>query len=520
MKTVMLVDDERPARELLKMTIDWEKTGFKIIYEARNGRQALEYYSVKQPDLIITDVQMPVMDGLEFLEQVKTICPTQKVVILSCHENFSYAKQALKLGVMDYLIKDALTGEVLYNLLEGLNKLDDPDDSQNHLLSSSNSKILTKALSAIPSEQQEAVHLLDSNTAKGEEFFCCTCCMEGFSCLPSEWDILAEELQSCLNESGKGEASVYHGHYLLILCFMKHQNSQMELFNNRFQSLLLIRKRLELLTGCSITIGVSSQSRHSERLQQLINESYQAFKSKIFQGTGKNLFYNPQYNRNQKFQIDTLNSQFQQIRSSLEKRDKDTILSTLSQIYGKCLDGIMHYHYLSYVNAVLLEILMENCQKRNVSYETVFGTETLSFDVFDKMNTPDSVLQWFQNCFSRLVEASDMDAPSYSVRIRNILHYIKNNYQQDISLETVADTFWLHKVYLAKIFKQETGKSVNEYIRNVRIEKAKELLLKDYIKINEIVTATGFNNPQSFYTIFKKYVGMTPGEYRDQMLNP
>ena len=515
----MLVDDERPARELLKMTIDWEKTGFKVIYEARNGKQALEYYSQKQPDLIITDVQMPVMDGLEFLEQVKAICPTQKVVILSCHENFSYAKRALKLGVMDYLIKDALTGEVLYNLLEGLNKSDDPDDSPNHLLTSSKAQILTKALSVIPSEQQQAVNLLDSATAKGEEFFCCTCCMEGFSCLPSEWDLLSEELQSCLNESGKGEVSVYHGHYLLVLCFMKHQNSQMELFNNRFQSLLLIRKRLELLTGCSITIGVSSQTRYSDRLQQLISESYQALKSKIFQGTGKNLFFNPQYNRNQKFQIDTLNSQFQHIRSSLENRDKNTILSTLNQIYGNSLYGIMHYHYLSYINAVLLEVLMENCQKRNVSYETVFGTETLSFDVFDKMNTPDSVLQWFRNCFSRLIEASDKDAPSYSARIRNILHYIQNNYQQDISLETVADTFWLHKVYLAKIFKQETGKSVNEYIRNVRIEKAKELLLKDYIKINEIVTATGFNNPQSFYTIFKKYVGMPPGEYREQMLN-
>lgn len=520
MKTVMLVDDERPARELLKMTIDWEKAGFKIIYEARNGRQALEYYSQQQPDLIITDVQMPVMDGLEFLEQVKAVCPTQKVVILSCHENFSYAKQALKLGVLDYLIKDSLTGEVLYNLLESLNIQDEPEDSQNRLLSSPNLRILEKALSDSSSEQQEAVRILDSSTAKGEEFFCCTCCLEGFSCLPSEWDILAEELETSLNQSGKGEVSVYHGHYLLVLCFMKHQNSQMELFNNRFQSLRLIRKRLELLTGSDISIGVSTQSHHSDRLQQLITESYQALKSKIFQGAGKNLFYNPQYNRNQKFQIDTLNGQFQQIRSSLEKLDRDSLLKTLNQIYGKCLDGIMHYNYLSYSNAILLEILMENCQKRNVSYEIVFGSETLSFDVFDEMNTPDSVLQWFQDCFSRLIEASGTETPSYSARIRNIRHYIQNNFQQDISLETVADTFWIHKVYLAKIFKQETGKSVNEYIRNVRIEKAKELLLKDHIKINEIVTATGFNNPQSFYTIFKKYVGMTPGEYRDQMLNP
>ena len=519
MKTVMLVDDERPARELLKMTIDWNKAGFEIIYEARNGKQALEFYTEKQPDLIITDVQMPVMDGLQFLEQVKSICPAQKVIILSCHENFSYARRALKLGVLDYLIKDALTSEVLYNLLETLEKINDNENTRKQLPPPRGTKILSKALSDLPEKQQEAAQLLSSYMTKGEEFFCCICFLENFTCPLSEWDSLTDELQNYLNEFGKGEVSVFQEQYLLVLCFMKHQNSQMELFNSRFQSLRLIRKRLELLTGCTVSIGVSSQSSHPEYLQQLINEALQALKSKIFQGTGKNLFYNPQYNRNQNLQIDALNGQFQQIRSSLEKLDINTLSKTLSQIYSKCLDGIMHYHYLNYINAVLLEILMENCQKRNISYKTVFENEVLSLDVFDKMNTPDSLLQWFQNCFSKLINASEMENTSYSTRIRNILQYIQNNFQQDISLETVADTFWIHKVYLAKIFKQETGKSVNEYIRNVRIEKAKELLLKEHIKINEIVTATGFNNPQSFYTIFKKYVGMAPGEYREKMLN-
>lgn len=519
MKTVMLVDDERPARELLKMTIDWEKAGFKIICEARNGKQALELYMEKRPNLIITDVQMPVMDGLEFLEQVKAICPTQKIVILSCHEDFSYARRALKSGVLDYLIKDALTEETLYTLLESMNEKDKPKELLKQLLPPV-PQILTKALSGLPDEQRKACALLDSFTARETEYFCCLCCLENFSGTPSEWDSLTKELQHSLHESGGGEVCVYDGHYLLVLCFMKHLNSKMELFNNRFQNLSLIRKELELLTGCTVSIGVSSQSCRGEQLPSLITEAYQALKSKVFQGTGKNLYYNPQYNRNQHLQIDTLNSQFQQIRTSMDRTDKTALLQNLDQIYGKSLDGIMHYHYLNYVNALLLDILMDSCQKHHISYETVFGSETLSFDVFDSMDTPDTVLQWFKDCFSRLFQASESEETLYSTRIRNILHYIQNNFQQDISLESIADSFWLHKVYLAKIFKQETGKSVNEYIRNLRIEKSKEMLLKEYIKINEIVTATGFNTPQSFYTVFKKYVGMTPTEYRDQMLNP
>lgn len=519
MKTVMLVDDERPARELLKMTINWEKAGFSILWEARNGKQALEQYAEKKPDLIITDVQMPVMDGLELLERVKIIDPDQKVVILSCHENFSYAKQAFKFGVMDYLIKDALTDEVLYNLLESINLSTDTKDLPEQPLPKS-PNILVNALRDDPIKQEEAIQLLNSHIKQGEDYFCCTCSLESFSGLPAEWDSLTEEILACLNESEGGDACIYRGRYLLVLCFMKHQNSKMALFNNRFLSLQLIRKKLELLTGCPISMGVSSQSTLPDHLLQIITESYQALKSKVFQGTGKTLYYNPQYNRNQNLQIDTLNSQFQQIRSSVEKLDETALLKTLSQIYSKGLDGIMHYHYLSYVDAVLVELLMESCQKQNIAYENIFGSETLDFDVFDKMDSADSILKWFQTCFFKLFQASGMDKNLYSTRIRNILDYIQYNFQNDISLETIADTFWIHKVYLAKIFKQETGKSVNEYIRNLRIEKAKELLLQEHIKINEIVTATGFNNPQSFYTLFKKYVGMKPGEYREQMLNP
>lgn len=291
----------------------------------------------------------------------------------------------------------------------------------------------------------------------------------------------------------------------------------MEIYNSRFHNLRLIRKKLELLTGCTISIGVSNQSDQPDRLYQLIEESYQALKSKVFQGIGKNLYFDSQYNRSQTLQIDTLNSQFQQIRS-MDKQDESAITKNLEQIYRKDLDGIMHYHYLNYVNAVLVDILMENCQKHKVSYETVFGSDALTFDVFDKMTSPDTVLHWFKDCFFRLFQASSTEENSYSARIRNIINYIQSNFQHDISLETIADTFWLHKVYLAKIFKQETGKSVNEYIRSIRIEKAKELLLKDHIKISEIVTATGFNNPQSFYTLFKKYVGKTPTEYRANRL--
>ena len=118
MKTIMIVDDEKPARELLKMLINWESAGFRIISEANDGIEAIDQYLQFAPDLIITDIQMPQMDGLTLIKEIKKINSDQNIIVLSCHENFNYAREIMKLGIFDYLIKDSLTPEELYTVLK------------------------------------------------------------------------------------------------------------------------------------------------------------------------------------------------------------------------------------------------------------------------------------------------------------------------------------------------------------------------------------------------------------------
>lgn len=114
MKHVLLIDDEYPARELIKKMIDWDSTGFHISYEAQDGAEGLAIYKRYKPDLIVSDIQMPVMDGLELLVSVREIDKNQPFIIFSCHESFLYAKKVIRFGGLDYLIKDTLTPEILY----------------------------------------------------------------------------------------------------------------------------------------------------------------------------------------------------------------------------------------------------------------------------------------------------------------------------------------------------------------------------------------------------------------------
>ncbi|MCI8994702.1 MAG: response regulator [Lachnospiraceae bacterium] len=117
MYKVMIVDDEYPARNMLDLLINWEENGFEMAAKAENGKQALEIYEKLRPELLITDIQMPVMDGISLIREIRKENPKQCVLVLSCHESFDYAQQAIRLGVRDYLIKDMLTTEQLQKCL-------------------------------------------------------------------------------------------------------------------------------------------------------------------------------------------------------------------------------------------------------------------------------------------------------------------------------------------------------------------------------------------------------------------
>lgn len=117
---ILIVDDEMPAREMVKGLIDWEQTRFELLYEAKNGREALQLVQNEDVDLIITDIQMPVMDGLELLKSLNDSNFSGATIVLSCHEEFRFAREAMRYGVKEYLIKDMLSEADMLEVLSSV----------------------------------------------------------------------------------------------------------------------------------------------------------------------------------------------------------------------------------------------------------------------------------------------------------------------------------------------------------------------------------------------------------------
>lgn len=372
MYKVLIIDDEDPARNMLDLLIDWKKNDVSKVYKAENGLQGFECYCTYHPDIIITDIQMPVMDGLAFIRKIQALDEHPYFIILSCHESFSYAQEAIRLGVKDYLIKDMLTAEQL--------------------------------------EQ----------------------------CLALARKSLEQSVASDAGETG----------------MQFHTN---EIF-----------------------------SRDSDTVLQSLYPMY----------LGK---------------IENLISRFQQCMMNQEYTEAADIVRKL---YQNPFEGLIRYHFLNYINEYIHHQVCLKCDSLHIPYEVILDRFTTSSDdlLLSSENAEESlaiVCDWL----SRL-NSYEADTQEYSFRIKNIISYLQENYYQNISLQDIATQFHVHKVYLARSFKSETGKTINEYIHYLRIEKAKLLLKITSDKINDIGFTVGYNSPQSFFNMFKTLTGQTPSEYR------
>lgn len=216
-------------------------------------------------------------------------------------------------------------------------------------------------------------------------------------------------------------------------------------------------------------------------------------------------------------QTKQLDARILNIRDCLKKNDQQGIIKEIINLYQQDLSGIIQYNYLTYVNSILWSILSEECITREISTHLVLKMEIGNLNIINRLDSIDKMQEYFTQMFSWLVASgANNEEKSYSRRTRQIINYIKNNYINDISLQTIADEFQVHRVHLSRVFKEETGIGINEFIRQYRIESAKVLLRESQYRINEIVYMVGYKNAQNFYTFFVQSEGITPGDYRSK----
>ena len=514
MNKVLIVDDEFPARELLKMAIDWEKAGYEITGEAKNGQEAYRCYQEEKPDLIITDIQMPVMDGIELIRKIKEEDPEQRFVILSCHESFQYAQMAIKLGVSDYLLKDSYTSEELYLLLRSMAKekertLERPDHT-GRKLSEYMGSLLKRNIEVgeVPGELKEY-------------FF-----KQGYSYYIA---VLREELIDA-EGSGKQDSMQILGTVDDIaacrigenrICYVGRLCSSasfLQSYQARFDSVVKLKNLLESRTWYRMSMGVSQMFEDPKELCRHYREANKALDYMVFKGREKIVFFENIDKKREVGILEKLSENFKKLQDAMERKKAEEIRAILRQIYEKDIQGMMQCNYLYYTNSLLFGYLTYLVTKYNISLEQFYEEGTFSITGLNEMESCMEMEEWIYKKTVFILEHLEYEA-NYSPISKKAISYLEENYSNDISIENMADMIGVNKSYLSRVFKAEVGRNISVYLNELRISKAILLMEKREYKTMDIVYAVGYNSVQNYYHAFRQVTGMTPKEYRENKNN-
>ncbi len=525
MYKMVIVDDEPIIQMGLRSILDYHEMDIEIVSTAGTGPEAIDKISLYQPDLVMMDINIPILNGLEVMEQVKKQSGTPPLfLILSCHDEFGYAQRALKLGAIDYLLKIELTPEILKNALaKAVGQLRKTRSSQayggldqtsgtlaladNFFLKLLNNWFdapgdvwdMMEELSIEPKGGAFVCAFLSNLPARGEQpsvspvyvrnLIAGLCQNRGQTCYVTPWDFNSFAL---IFSFGGEEAERPDFYQNTLLPCVRHIQDMV----SRYQNVLY-------------WIGLGRPVNSMDQIYLSFNEAKTALRGCTAQAP-ISLFSDRKANMGHPFNISILRKE---LTSALDNYDVITLVQVLGQIpelirgyipdpelaIAMCSD-IVHFVQISYRGSQ--EIAND-----------AFKTKTAYYNLY-KCRTPGQAADWFQNYIEELcVQVKEDFESKKNWLLPGILKYIEEHYMEPISLTDVSSCFNVSCGYISTIFKKHNGIGFTECVTQAKIRHAKQLLLQPGARIQEVASALGYSDPYYFSKVFKKQTGLSPKEY-------
>ena len=528
----MLVDDDYPVIEFLTGTIEWEQFGVTLQSTHENGASAFEKALEEMPDILITDIGMPKMNGIELTKRLKEINPNLQVVILSCHSEFEFAKQALKLQVQDYLVKDMFDPEDLCEVVKKVKV--DLDNSKNkslkqlqlqHMLDKNSEHVKSKFIRQTinHSHVSEKEWLIDAKALglqlDKREYTASLAFVHDFHAVSQMFhskDNLIFAINNVLEDLIKGsKLDVVHFFLAedeLFLFFPSVKPLKPGSFDKIDESMKKIQKALKTYLGIHLSFLIgnecSSLTGIKQELSLLLNAKHQSFymqpgtilKRAAVQATKEDLFS----------RYDEVSSDF---RDLLLMKDESMIVPVVSK-WIKYLEEKKYPPEL--VKEWILKLLIDLKVKLHALqlFRQDHDVECLHQEILMSKflcELRDLLIGYFKSLVYLLSEVYNQTKRR---EILDAISYVSMNLEKRISLEEVANHLFLNQSYFSRLFKKEMGETFVEYVTKMKITRAKELLEQTTNSVGKICERLGYDNQSYFIKIFKNHVGVTPNEFR------
>lgn len=531
MSGILLVEDEEAIKRKLMNNVPWRDYGFDPVLGASNGEEALSLLEQHPIQIVVTDIQMPVMNGIELIKEIKKRNYRMKIIVISGFAEFEYARESINLAVSEYLLKPFATRRLLEVALRLKAELGEEQAKEEELAAlraqiSNNMSVL---------REKFLTDLLNGKVGKAD--FAAKLQFLGLDQHENRpFQVVVLELHDSSDELVPEEDK-----YLLDLQF--YQYLERELANSAYQFLLLNYyhhqmvavifdpdrdlplcleewlNRLRVHLNKDITIGVSNCYQTLLDLFVAHREAGMALQNRFLYGLNRvyavgdlhlahpdyhKIFYQLYQNR---------------IFDDLRVGANDEILEDLAKLFTELRSSCLGPEPIRIIAANLLLLTCATLNELGYNLEELFEEGVPPLNMISRTQSLDELEAEFKKIFARINHLISRSRESLNQqRVDEIRRYLETNYAAEITLSAMAEKYKLSPGYLSLLFTERTGKNFSDYLTECRIRKAKELLKHTEMRIYEIATAVGYNDPYYFSSCFKKLTNQTPSEYRENLV--
>lgn len=525
----MIVDDEPYIRKGLKILINWEQNGYKICGEASNGQEAIKLMEQDEYDLIITDIKMPHMDGMELIEYTKqNLSQKIKFIIISGFYEFEYAKKAIQYGVADYVLKPVKKEDLIKVLTsyryehftekENIKKI---QHSEKIIIDGHISKVFSGTFTDEDFTYVEN-HLRDTRNVSyvGIE-------IDSIRDIEGARKEEKLELQNHLYEEVKKVLSDYWYHvylpsgfvteYSVGLIYVKAFADDKDMDDKEFIQALY--QNLSNRVEYKIKIYVGHMVDHIKMLQETYRTAIIANKFQKYNNYGEIIYYDDVKDEIEKKKYSLDKDKLDNLINAIETNHKDEINRNIDLVS-------VYFRYLSYEPEMVkmnLDYFLVNLINLASELEPELEREEIenliTQEDYEQIVARGNVeyFKKFTLDFSEYINS--LRKNTFGGILTNVINDINQNYKDNLTLKSLSKKYYINSAYLGQIFRKRFACSFKDYLNDYRIDKASELLCRSDDKIYEIAAAVGFNSTDYFISKFVQLKGTTPLQYRKKFID-
>lgn len=522
---MLIVDDEFVVANAISDIFDWKTLDIDQVRVLDSGLDAIDIIKEETVDILLTDIKMPDVDGLTLSREALKIQPELKIILFSGYDDFEYAQEAMRIGILEYLLKPVTLEEVVAAVRRAASKciqeklkhqieedyIENENKYKNNLIRTFSSKLIQPGEAFKEQEEQEYFQLLQLERSPEK---CCAACLKFFEWdqnmvwdMQRDYDLLRYAVENILNELLHGWGVAFHTgpDYIAILVFNIH--SKTECIAKIRECMEAINRTLEI----GVVVGVGRITAVPQ-----IHESYDGAKEAC------DVAYF--YEKNGVVHVDDLKKEGYAYPNELEERllqkialgkqNEENFESILNPYFNMVQDeGTLTVQAMQNICSTLLVLVLKKVKSLGLGEEHIDMIQWM-----EELKQLHTLQQFRQFMLQKIKIVNDMitrmGTSKNKLLVIQAQKYIEEHLDADLSLETLSKMFFLSSRYFSALFKEYTGVALSDYINNCRMEKAKYLLLNTDQSVGSIARKTGYDDQGHFSRNFKNYTGMKPSEYK------